>query len=399
MDHDYSYYFGVGNSSSHSANLFSGRIFPFYGFVNITVKGTRYYHHATFFVRDQVRPQEDSSVIYREYFGHSTFEKDGTCQLMADLIQDSDLYPRGQVLPVSYSLLQPLGDSVSIRRTRHTLAVPSFIDTSVQGITTVYEKLTCPFGDRACDNFVMTLEGIDSVKSLDTKEIWTGLYVKHASESNWIAELQEAYEDNFIPSELRKPVPMTGDCLVDAHCFDEDDWRKSGDPSFGHQNSPYPEQEGELTKGVKAAIVLGAVLVFVVAALIAYYVGRLMIRRRFRMLFISRFVENVSLKYAMKDITVEVMAREFHNISKESSEYITQGELLNYLRQTQTGRKLNIKDFPRLWRQMDLNGTNQISFVEFCMFVNDCYREHSILRARAYEDQHKTLLAHDGMAE
>mmetsp|Transcript_27669 Transcript_27669/g.57922 ORF Transcript_27669/g.57922 Transcript_27669/m.57922 type:complete len:468 (-) Transcript_27669:1397-2800(-) len=358
-------------------------VFPFEGYVNITVKGTRYFQHAIYIMRGKA--ERNSYAVYRDFFGHSTFEKDGTAALLADLVEDPVNYPGGQDLPIDASVIQPLGPFSSTRRTRHQIAVKNHFEAD-SSMLTVYDSLTCPV-DTRCDKFIMTHETFDEQDARSAMN--TGYLTRYTNETEWVTDIQLSYNRSQIPASQQKAVPMEGNCLVGRHCYEEQDFCDNGDPGCGHEKSPYQQEDGELTKGTKASLAIFSFVILIAFIYFTQYWIRVMIERRYRTKFVERFVEDLSLGKPMKDVSPENMAIAFNAIDKGSKGYITKGELTDYMMAVTKNDKIMGRDFAKLWDNMDVNGTGDVSFVEFCMFLADCHREHALLRNKVIQDQKK----------
>ena len=361
--------------------------FPYIGFVNITVKGTRYYYHG-YFIQKNLIQRSLSVAWYREMFGHSVpFENEddkGQAILLNERREGTKEPPGwsfddkfGISVEPKYSRIFPVGNRKSLRRTR--LRVPS----EESGDEMIWESLTCVEGTD-CSTMFFTEERFNGFGS--RLSFTSGTYTEIPKEEDWLEAIRQAYEVNLVSSQYRKPVPMEG-CLVDGYCFSEEEWCSSGDPSCQEPE----EEDAELRSGVIASFVVFGVI-FVVAGL--YFLWRsvaMMSEKRFRTCFISRVAEDISLQKAMKEITSENMTREFNFIDKERKGYITKGELLNFLQSTQLSTQpIKEAEFGKLWKVMDLNKNGVVRYPEFCAFTADCYKEHYNLRNQLILDAKKS---------
>jgi len=378
-------------------------VFPYTGYLNVSIRDTRYRSHVTWLIRGTTAA-DGSYAAHDDTAGHSSWDKNGTILLLEfEYRQHPRTYPDGQVVPVVTSHWQPVGERSAVRTTVYQIGIDYGLSGSgnddAASAKTVYETWTCRDDGAAttdCSQVHWTLETFD----VDHRRIGldTGILTRYTNESQWRADMMADYERAEIPVDQRR-FPNSShnmsSCLVPGPCFTDDDFCRHGDPACGHAASPYQDDrdEGQLSEGVLACIIVVSFFIVVALMVAAYVAYRKWLEHRYRTLFVQRLARERGghfLGQAMKEISAQDMAVAFNAVDRLQKGYITQGELTDYMNGGETltlnhnttigEEAIPTADLARLWDAMDVNGTGDVSFLEFCMFLADSHREHAEIR-------------------
>lgn len=184
---------------------------------------------------------------------------------------------------------------------------------------------------------------------------------------------QQYKASNVLPEDRPQEEPLEGDktCLSDV-CPTEEDWC-ARDPKCSV--SPYQEPPGT----IKAEILAAFISILFAAIIYGLYLLHLKAledqEERNRKTFargMMRSIYRPSMRGTIK-LTADTLTRKFDRIRGEDDSLIEKQELWDYLQED--GETMSKDDFEVLFSTMDVDGSGQIDFMEFCAFMQECRTE------------------------
>lgn len=367
-------------------------------FLNRTIVGSRAYLHlisvympaVAEFCAQPVPPGFDTVLgggkcgetgyaVAFDYFGASTYEKDGTLRTFYTSASSPYNYSGPALDP---SIANPIGsDSIY-----YHAGQPGGI---VLGFTEVFANTERSVIGGSSTNVNLIPSSDSNVPSL-SHNIYN--LTRAASEEEWVAAIQAAYAEANILPEDQFAVPMTLACLSNPdtcpkYATDEAFCSESLGQDPTCTKGPYEEPPPSMKPGaIVGFVVLG--LVFLLTVL--YFWHRRIVSRKeqsMRKMFVSKVAKRVDLRGSVSQLPPERLAEEFHRIDKGLREsgkadgYISREEMWEFVSSGKAG-EMSEGDFNALYDAIDTNGDGRISFVEFCAYFASCAGE-----VRQYQEQ------------
>jgi hypothetical protein len=202
-------------------------------------------------------------------------------------------------------------------------------------------------------------------------------------ESEWIAAIEQAYEDTNVQVVDRLPVPLQIDTLDQESYPTEEEWCGGVGSDPACTVSPFQEPDAKLKTGaLMGFLILGLVLFCVpVYALYRYRLGQQELRIKDH--FIRGIARNISITPSAGALSHENLLEEFQRIDKDKGGTIEKEELEQWMADRELG--ISAADFNALWIALDRDGSGNIDFVEFCTFLSGCGQAFD----EVYDEQQK----------
>lgn len=183
--------------------------------------------------------------------------------------------------------------------------------------------------------------------------------------------------------DIRPTIPSNCDGV--GTCPTEEDWCNY-DPNCSI--SPYQEPEASTKGGVIGGIVAACAVVLFIAAF-AYYRWRLaQEEKRVRRLVAVKIAQKLDLSVTTKEITQESISREFQSIDASGDGILQKDEVKAYFMGAGSAMKskrnlmddggngnLTEQEFETIFSVLDVDGSGEVSYVEFVTFLNQCRDE------------------------
>jgi len=339
---------------------FGGESFPYIAFTNHTFSGSRIYLHRINIFPNVIDGQPSTSLVF-DSFQTSTYEKDGSTESFPaqfGLIGGSDEFQGNRSSSTTY----PVGEN-AIFGTSYSGGDGSFLT----------ESFTCL--DDNCDRVSSTqesfLNGIRTVHSI-------AIYLRIATEVEWISIVQEAYANYTVPPAIQVNFPIKEDCGFNGNCITEERWCTQ-DPNCSP--SPYQEPDAKMKGGwIAFFVIIGGLFAAAIGlALHSYFINKQ--AKRYRTKFAQRVAENINIRASARSLPAAALADEFKRIDKESPNgRISKEALWEFLNSGKAG-EMSKSDFDALWAVMDADRSGSVDFLEFCAFMGKCHEEYNQARA------------------
>jgi hypothetical protein len=185
------------------------------------------------------------------------------------------------------------------------------------------------------------------------------------SEEEWVAAINNAYNQSAIPQDIQQPVPILGNCFNET-CPTEEDWC-SQDPECS--TSPYQEPSASMTPGALAGFIIAGIIVLLA---LFYFIHRyLQIRqaKRYKTVFAKRIAETVQVNKSMRSMAPQELAEEFKRVDLQTEDgLITKDDLWEFISSGKAG-EISQGDFNALFAAIDADGDGQVDFLAFCAFM------------------------------
>ena len=319
---------------------------------------------------------EHGNVQIIEEFGTSTFEKDGAVNLIwVNIGPDSD---ESSGVPSVETRMSIVDDNAIFTYVSHP------------GMFT-YSTTETFYGE---DNDYLIGVGTGASASPDSpnfqRQSGSLSGPKLISEDSFLSALKKAYEDHKvadIPAWVTNGEAGIPSCLSEqwGSCPTEQDWCSNMDPSCSV--SVYQEPAASLN-GFGITLASFLVLSFIV------FGGHLLKRhiaakqlKRCRSHFAKVIAERIGHTGHLSQLGPKELEEEFKRIDiglKKNDGMIQKDELWTWISSGKAGI-MKKEDFDALFNSMDMNGDEEVSFIEFCGFMARCGSE--------YDKEAETLLA------
>lgn len=365
-------------------------------FYNITLRGTKFYQHAYFVYPPassdfcETNPPDDidgskAGVVLSTLFdtcgeeGYSTFgelygvasdEKDGIMEVkysrgMFGNLQDGEpdltgvVGEMGRGVPVDASTMYFTRKEGS-RMDSETLVFTNEWNTRASGTGSSFV-----FDDSALFN----AHPLSASYTFDM--VQTG-------QEDWEAQILEAYTQAKVPDRYQVPVPMIGGCVNKAksgavRCPEEvletvASTFERNDPKV--KPNEYVE-EPSTQPGVIAGFVVLAVAILVIGLVLLHMHLQKKQAQRYKHMFARRVAQTIRIEGGHKLLTPKALAEEFRRIDEDKSGFLDREELRAFVQSGKVGI-MSDSDFNALFAAMDVDGSGQIDFAEFCSFLSVC---------------------------
>jgi hypothetical protein len=203
-------------------------------------------------------------------------------------------------------------------------------------------------------------------------------------ESEWLAAIEEAYQDINIAAADKIPVPFQTSSSDPEWYPTEDEWcgGVGNDPEC--TVSPYQEPDAKLKSSALVGFVILGLAVFCIPlyALYRYRIGQQ--ERRIKDKFIRGIAKNMSIAPSAGAISRDKLVEEFQRIDKDKGGTIEKAELKDWIDEGKLGT-ISDADFNALWSALDRDGSGNIDFMEFCTFLSGCSEAFD----NVYDEQQK----------
>jgi len=322
-------------------------------FTNFTIDGSRFiYQRYTFFKNNN--PSLPGFVSGYDTYYASTFEKDGTAQLLTLIQLDVDdvykLVDNSFLTPTAGKALFGVGDDV-------------------------YQTIYCKTAD--CSTYQEYAEwyDVDSNNVSTVNRAVRGSSTK-VDKATWMAGFVNTYQDLNIPppetpiiSSPRFTQPFDASTATTAPesysgiNFTEVDW-KIRDPVFG--KSPYIEPDGILTGGFIAGITIASVIVAFAIFGVVYNHGVKAREKRVKSV-VAKSIAKVLKFSSPKDLKPDELEKMFNKIDADGNGVLTKDEVKGLVEEAGVG-DMSDTDYDILFASIDTNGNGTLEFVEFCAF-------------------------------
>lgn len=324
---------------------------------------------------------ENGNFQFIEDFGTSSYEKDGTI----------DLVWKNQG-PDSDETAGPPKSKTSTLAPADDYGVFAYTD---MGIFNVAETFTFSGENRGFLLATATATKHEPTDENFERIVSSSLSQRMSGESAFLQQLKKAFEDHNVDAS-RVPDWVTNDgalpkCIGNS-CPDEEYLCSEGkDPNCS--TSPYTEPAASLN-GAGLAVIIVCILIAVSTTF--YFISRHIMKKqkeRLRTRFVEQIVEGVSHMGSVEQLSADDLAKEFHRVDESGDGFISKEELFEFV---STGRAGTIskRDFDALFKSMDVDGNGVVSFVEFCSFMalaGKSYKAGSARNLMARNDVHEEI--------
>lgn len=303
-------------------------------------------------------------LIVGDSWGASTYEKDGSVQLFKGL---------GWWNAITSASIIPIDERTVYIVARDTKEGKDDAKVQFSGDVIYYG-----------DNFEKvavssSLYQFDAENPFKSNTVSDGVSLE---EEQWLEEIQEAMDKFNIPASKRVTLPMTTECLHPLECASEEDFCTVGkDPECSV--SPYQEPAASLNGGGIALIVILCVAAVVAVGSFVYRRASASQKKRYKEHIIRGIARNITIAPTAGMLSPELLQKEFGHIDKDKGGTISKVELKEFLDSGKVG-DLSVKDFDAMWAILDLDGSGEVDFVEFTVFLSSCGEE--------FEQVHKETL-------
>lgn len=213
------------------------------------------------------------------------------------------------------------------------------------------------------DTVTVTITLIDLVRGV-ADEVGMGKMTR-LTEEEFVKGIEDAYDDaNILPSE-RMPIPYASQFYPT-----EEEWCNTlQDPSCSV--SPYQEPVASLNGGGIALIVVLCVAFLSAAFCLFYRHAKASQKKRIKEHLIGAMARNIVIAPAAGQLSPSELKREFDRVDKDKGGTVSKDELWEYVCGGHVGTMSN-KDFNAMWSIIDLDGSDEVDFVEFITFLSSC---------------------------
>jgi hypothetical protein len=197
-------------------------------------------------------------------------------------------------------------------------------------------------------------------------------------QGEWIATMEEAYKEYNVTEADRLPALLNESTLLPEAFPTEWEWcgGVGQDPSCTVSQTQEPESS--VNAGAIAGFTILGVAILVLA-LYLWHVHRMKqakarTEQRMRKRFVLNVARRITIVPSPSQIPVEKLEAEFDHIDKNKGGTIEKEELRTFLNEGKLGQ-VSDSDFEALWSAMDVDGTGEVDFLEFCTFLSGCGQE------------------------
>jgi len=298
---------------------------------------------------------ETGYASYVQAFWTSSHEKDGTLELAGGL---NGALSMDGFTNKSFGTKYAIGDDVIHQSTDFEVG---------RGIAGGTQTLT--FTNNAKTTASLTIDAWNKANDVALLIGTKRTVYEKITEEEFLSEIVRLSDENQVKTDER-PLPITGPCLSSI-CPTEEDWCKV-DPNCSV--SPYQEPEGKLKNWfVAVLIIIGALVIL----LVAYGIHRKRVsdeEKRVRFLVATRIAEHLDVTFNSKELTKENLSKQFQYIDSSGDGVLTKNEFKEFFMDSKYGSITDI-DFEFIFAALDSDGNDEISFMEFVSFLNQCKNE------------------------
>mmetsp|Transcript_25103 Transcript_25103/g.41664 ORF Transcript_25103/g.41664 Transcript_25103/m.41664 type:complete len:549 (-) Transcript_25103:969-2615(-) len=355
--------------------------FPAFGFLNVTISGSRMYQHRYLIHPPASADFCDQAVIpgfvnvldngdcgktgysyFSEIFATSSFERDGT---VVTLPNDSNLGSGGLLRSSQTYTSRPI-DNRTIYSVAKDGTNGGLLSETIVFLNADNTRLS------GISEFFISLRNEARLAAFFRTD-----YSRLESADAFAAALETAYEANNVPLENRVQsgvVPMETQCLAET-CPTEEAWCTI-DPGCGV--TPYQEAEGSVKAGMVAGMTVGvaALLIFALYLVHLYRLKRQ--QKRYRADFAKRVADAIEVQESTYALESDKLLKEFHQLDpalrEGASGKICKEEMKEFLQSGVVGY-ITESDFGALFSAIDTDHSGYVDFLEFCAFMAQCHDE------------------------
>lgn len=349
--------------------------FPAFGFLNVTIIGSRMYQHRYHIHSPASQEFCDQTLVSgfvnvlgtgtcgetgysysSEFFGTSSYERDGTIESVPfEHANPGELLRNGVYIlqPVDNRTIYMVGKDSNGGLATETLVFLDSINSQISGVSDFY---------------------VSSANQAQLVAFFRSKYERLEGANAFALAIEKAYKSSTVTASDRVEggkIPMQGACLLEP-CPVETEWCTS-DPSCS--TSPYQEPEGALQAGAIAGIVIAS-SVLIIGAL--YMIHRYFLkqqRKRYRAEFAKQVADTIEMTESYYALDAFKLLEEFQRIddalpadcagkiSKEAMKEFMQSGKVGYIKES---------DFGALWVAIDTDHSGYVDFLEFCAFLAQC---------------------------
>ena len=348
---------------------------PAYGFLNMTIVGSRIYQHRylifqpadTSFCNEELSPGFVNVLgngtcgvtgysLFSELFGTSTYERDGTVMslpldlatdpLGIGLLRDGTMY-RSQ--PIDNQTIYTIAKDSTGAIMTETLVLLDSSNSKLSSVSDFYIKVG---------------------NQMQMVAFFRADYTRLKHENAFILALDDAYKESAVLGADRVQngqVPMKTACLSES-CPSETNWCAM-DPSCSV--SRYQEPPGSMRVDVLTGLVITAVIFFVGSF---YLLHRYRLRQqeiRFRTNFAKRVADAIEVSESFYALDASKLLEEFQSINPNGDGLVLKERMKEFMQSGKVGY-ISESDFGALWAVMDMDNSGSVDFLEFCAFLAQC---------------------------
>jgi Ca2+-binding EF-hand superfamily protein len=324
---------------------------------------------------------EHGNVQIIEEFGTSTFEKDGTINLIwVNIGPNSD---ESSGIPSQETRMSTVDDNAVFTYVHQPGVFTYTITETFYGAEDAYliGVGTGASNEPGAPNFQRQSGSLSGPKII--------------GKDNFLPALKKAYEEHKIadtPDWVKRGQAIPS-CLSEqwGSCPTDEDWCLAMDPSCNE--SVYQEPAASLNG---FGIALTTILVLGFVSFGGYILKRYLVasqQKRYKLHFAKVIVDRIGHIGHLSQLDPKEMEEEFKRIDgglKGNDGMIQKDELWAWIQSGKAGT-MTKQDFDALFTSMDVDGDGEVSFIEFCGFMARCGSE--------YDKESEALLANPRKAE
>jgi len=213
------------------------------------------------------------------------------------------------------------------------------------------------------------------------------------TEEDWVTKLKESWDEANVPDGNRYDTTTK-----DASYPNETEWCGgiANDPMC--TASPYNEPNCSLKPGAIAGLII---FIAVVLLAMAFFVHHVMMRKqskRIRLRIIRGIAKNITIEPSAGQIDRATLMKEFDHIDKDKGGTISKDEMREWVELGKIG-EVSEKDFNVMWTIMDVDGNNEVDFIEFISFLAACSEEfdETYTEQKNYGREYVSASLYDGI--